>query len=190
MANNVHVCWRKAHYKYTPTHSLGVTISLEQSAYSVSESQGMVEVCANVTQGMLAPGHSVSVQLSTVEGTAGRCSRRHILNHLNVFSLSAEDLDYSSVNSSLSFSASTTRQCVDITILADGLVEPDELFSVNLTPLSPAVILGTSMATVTITDSDSKSIMLLLIMRLIWYTTPSLFFRSDHLSGTVCLLCE
>ena len=54
----------------------GLIISLEQSAYTVSEAEGMVEVCAVVTQGMLAPGHSVSVQLSTVEGTASRCTKR------------------------------------------------------------------------------------------------------------------
>ena len=65
--------------------------------------------------------------------------------------------DYSSESESLSFSASTTRQCVDITILADGLVEPDESFSINLVDPSPDVVLDVSMATVTITNSDRKS---------------------------------
>ena len=46
-------------------------ISLEQSAYSVSEVDGMVEVCAAITQGVLAQGHSVSVQLSSMDGSAG-----------------------------------------------------------------------------------------------------------------------
>ena len=75
------------------------------------------------------------------------------------FSLLAEDLDYSSVSSSLSLSASNTRQCASITILADGLVEPDEMFSVNLTTVSSDVIIITSMANVTIIDSDSKSLL-------------------------------
>ena len=75
------------------------------------------------------------------------------------FSLLAEDLDYSSVSSSLSLSAPTTRQCANITILADGLVEPDEMFSVNLTTVSSDVIIITSMADVTIIDSDRKSLL-------------------------------
>ena len=45
-----------------------VTISLEQSVYSVAEADGVVEVCA-VLQGQLT--RFVSVQLSSMDGTAG-----------------------------------------------------------------------------------------------------------------------
>ena len=55
-----------------------MTISLEQSAYTVREAEGMVEVCAVVTQGMLAPGHSVSVQLSSMDGTAGELLKQKL----------------------------------------------------------------------------------------------------------------
>ena len=48
-----------------------MTISLEQSAYTVSEADGMVEVCAVITQGVLAQGQFVLVQLSTMDGSAG-----------------------------------------------------------------------------------------------------------------------
>ena len=64
--------------------------------------------------------------------------------------------DYSSVNSALLFSASTTRDCASITIQADGLVEPDEMFSINLINTSPDVILNAFMASVTIVDSESE----------------------------------
>ena len=64
--------------------------------------------------------------------------------------------DYSSVNSALLFSASTTRDCANVTILADGLVEPDEMFSIILINTSPDVILNVFMGSVTIVDSDSK----------------------------------
>lgn len=50
------------------THSLfnpGVTVSLEQSLYIVSEADGFVEVCAAVTQGSLA--RDVDVGLRTEE---------------------------------------------------------------------------------------------------------------------------
>ena len=47
-------------------------ISLEQSAYTVSEAEGTLEVCVTVTQGMLALGRSVSVQLTSMDGIAGK----------------------------------------------------------------------------------------------------------------------
>ena len=64
--------------------------------------------------------------------------------------------DYSGVSSALLFSATSIRDCVDITIRADGLVEPDEIFSINLITTNPDVSLNVSMGSVTIVDSDSK----------------------------------
>ena len=60
------------------------------------------------------------------------------------------------MNSAFLFSASTTRDCANVTILADGLVEPDEMFSINLINTSPDVSLNVSMATVAVINVDSK----------------------------------
>ena len=49
-------------------HHPAVTISLEQSNYAVTEADGSVEVCA-VLEGELTG--FVSIQLSTMDGTAG-----------------------------------------------------------------------------------------------------------------------
>ena len=56
----------------------------------------------------------------------------------------------------LPFSDSITRQCVNITILQDGIVESVETLSVNLLSFSPIVTLDVSTAIITIFDSDSK----------------------------------
>ena len=115
----------------------------------------MVEVCAVVTQGML--DHFVSVQLSTMDGSAGEFEPKVIFSQ---FTTSSPHIvagsDYSSVNSALLFSASTTRDCANVTIQADGLVEPDEMFSINLINTSPDVSLNVSMATVAVINVDSK----------------------------------
>ena len=67
-------------------------------------------------------------------------------------------LDYDGVTISLPFSDTITRQCVNITILQNGVVEPVETFSVNLVNFSPIVSLNVSTALVSITDSDSEFI--------------------------------
>lgn len=46
-----------------------MTISLEQSVYSVSEVEGEVEVCAMVTKGKLAS--NLRVEMIPMAGTAG-----------------------------------------------------------------------------------------------------------------------
>ena len=55
---------------------LGVSISMEQSVYSLTEADGFVEVCADL-QGQLA--RDVEIELKTKENTAsefiGRCMK-------------------------------------------------------------------------------------------------------------------
>ena len=64
--------------------------------------------------------------------------------------------DYDDLTISLPFSDSLRRQCVDIPILQDGVVEPEETFTVHLMNLDPAVTLNVSTAVISITDSDSE----------------------------------
>jgi len=49
-----------------------VTISLEQSSYVVSEADGLVEVCAVLTDNLIAPGIEAVVTLATQGGSAGQ----------------------------------------------------------------------------------------------------------------------
>ena len=64
--------------------------------------------------------------------------------------------DYDDLTISLPFSDTITRQCVNITILQNGIVEPEEIFTVNLVNFSPIVALDVSTAVVFITESDSE----------------------------------
>ena len=55
------------------------------------------------------------------------------------------------------FDAATDTQCIDITIVNDNVVEPEEDFTVELSPISPFVDIGTtSSAVITLTDGDSE----------------------------------
>ena len=65
-------------------------------------------------------------------------------------------LDFEDVLTILTFSGQVSRQCVNISIAMDGIVEPEESFNVVLETSDPAVVLNTSTAQVLITDSDSK----------------------------------
>ena len=144
-----------------------MTISLEQSVYSVAEADGFVEVCA-VLQGQLA--RDVNVELRTEGDTASEfidvcmkftypCQSPHIRTiyfSLCVYKLLALVQDFGDVMTILTFTDQRSRQCVNISIAMDGIVEPEESFNVVLETSDPAVVLGTSTAQVLIADSDGK----------------------------------
>lgn len=69
--------------------------------------------------------------------------------------LSAPD-DYESVMTELTFSAQQTRQCVNVTILDDVLLEGVEDFSANLSTADGQVALDPQEAAVTIVDNDGR----------------------------------
>ena len=66
--------------------------------------------------------------------------------------------DYDDLFISLPFSDSVTRQCVNITVFQNGVVEPVETFSVNLENFSPMVAVEVTTALINIIDSDSEFI--------------------------------
>ena len=70
--------------------------------------------------------------------------------------------DYDDHFIALPFSDLLRRQCVNISIFQDGIVEPVETFSVNLVNVDPAVTLNVSTAGIAITDSDSEIVAILL----------------------------
>ena len=58
----------------------------------------------------------------------------------------------------LVFTAGTsngTMQCINVAIIDDSLVEPNETFTVTLTVSNSVVELGNNLTTITITDTNS-----------------------------------
>lgn len=78
-----------------------------------------------------------------------------------VISLFLGSLDYQDFdNAVLTFDVSENRQCFEIGLIDDTILESDEFFTVMLAPTSDSVRVLISMdsCTVTIIDDDSKSI--------------------------------
>ncbi|MDA0920986.1 MAG: hypothetical protein O2945_18095 [Planctomycetota bacterium] len=71
------------------------------------------------------------------------------------------DGDYTALSGTVTISANSTSQTIDVTVLGDDIVEDDESVMVTLTGFTardPQVTLGTTSATVTITDDDAATI--------------------------------
>ena len=85
-----------------------VTIGFEMEVYSTREDQGSVEVCALIREGALARG--VIVSLLTQDDSA-----------------EASD-DYTALSVMLSFDENTAKQCVDISLTNDEILENVEQF--------------------------------------------------------------
>ena len=86
------------------------------------------------------------------------CKLSIAIEHSNDFILHtaiALGVDFENVSTILTFSGQVSRQCVNVSIVMDGIVEPEESFNVVLETSDPAVVLGTS-AQVLIEDSDSE----------------------------------
>lgn len=68
-------------------------------------------------------------------------------------------MDYSTVSGSLTFTASDSMMCVNVTIIDDPTVEGNQSFSLSLQSDAnePVIFTPTQQATVIIIDDDSKS---------------------------------
>ena len=66
------------------------------------------------------------------------------------------DRDFDRVNMPLLFPPGTSRQCVEIFIVDDDLLESFETFSVELTTTDESVFPIRNSSTVVIVDNDSK----------------------------------
>ena len=62
--------------------------------------------------------------------------------------------------SEVTFAPSETVRTVQVTIVNDLTIEPQEMFSGRLTPVSPVVDIGQGEAAVVIVDDDSELCML------------------------------
>ena len=65
--------------------------------------------------------------------------------------------DYNAVTTTLTFDPDTSRNCVDFTGFEDGIVEPDENFTVSLTS-GDDVVLTPDTAVVTIVEGVGKQL--------------------------------
>lgn len=113
---------------------LPVELSFAATSLMVSEAQGQATV--EVRLNRPAP-NTVTVAYSTGGGTA------------------TPNADYRPANGTLSFPPGSLTQSFTIEILRDNLNEPNETLEIRLTAPTNAVIVGSSVATLMITDSDA-----------------------------------
>ena len=65
-------------------------------------------------------------------------------------------VEYTVINSELTFDAATSSQNVTISIVEDDIVEGSETIIVTLTSTDPAAIINPSNGSITIEDNDGK----------------------------------
>ncbi|MEY2516686.1 MAG: hypothetical protein QOJ89_4044, partial [bacterium] len=63
--------------------------------------------------------------------------------------------DYTAASGTVTFAAGATSATINVTVLGDATVEPNETFTVTLSNPTGGLTLGTSSATVTITNDDA-----------------------------------
>ena len=123
---------------------------------SVAEDEGTVQVCATLITSFVTE-FDITVTLATSNGT-GMCVQQLALPCVNNCVSATNCSDYLGVSMDLVFTAGTsngTMQCINVTIIDDSLVEPNETFAVTLTTSNSDMELGENLTTITITDTDS-----------------------------------
>ena len=136
-------------------------VGLEKTFYSVNESEGVVEVCAVMyspsTECPIAFPFNVS--LSTVDDSAGIVGDKLLCSSISCMILysAVAPMDYGALSTILMFAGCQNRNCVNISIEDDAVVENAELFNVTLkrTPnLDSRIILNPMDGVIEITDDD------------------------------------
>ena len=114
-------------------------VGLEKTFYSVNESEGVVEVCAAVmycnspsTECPIAFPFNVS--LSTDDDSAGIVGDKLLCSSISCMILysAVAPMDYGALSTILMFAGCQNRNCVNISIEDDAVVENAELFNVTL----------------------------------------------------------
>ena len=159
-------------------------IGLESSSYSVLESDGVVTICVTADRG---DGSEVcTATLSSINITTQGIT---ISTHITIChsTLPKGLVDHGSLDQELTLSSSLGRQCFNITIANDGVVEEDEFFQLTLTFIARTSSnnfyyqVQTPLATVTIIDDDCKPF---------YYTKAVKLCCSNILSCLHSKLCE
>ena len=86
-------------------------------------------------------------------------SSRMDLTMIN-FLISPDDIDFNPItnaNTTLDFSDAISRNCINITVVDDGIPEPEESFTVSLSVNEPYVALRHDSTTIVIEDDDEGS---------------------------------
>ena len=130
------------------------------SMLSVAEERGTVQVCATLTT-PISIGAGVTVTLTTSDDTGTMLKHSTVHFQSASFAAAIALSAYVSVSMDVVFPAGTSnggRQCIDVPIIDDSEMEGDETFTVVLTTLSSAVILGNAVTIITITDNDGECV--------------------------------
>ena len=141
----------------THIHSVAV-VGLNGTFYQVSENESMVKVCATVYHPMIdCPiGFPFNVRLTTTNDSAGK-ERVKITDLCNRPLFLVPAADYNHIFYNLAFDTCDIRQCTEIPIVDDMIVELTESFFVTLerTPgLDSRITLKPVDGEIEITDDD------------------------------------
>lgn len=120
--------------------SAAANVTLDEAVYMGNESDGFLMVCAVLTGGVLE--RDVTVYLSTFDDTAFQPG--------DYTALAAYPLTFASGD------PVGTRRCVNVTIIDDDIIEPDQSFSLLLESSDPVDIMPISQAQVNIIDNDCE----------------------------------
>ena len=133
----------------------GVFVDFVASAYSLIE-PGMVEVGVELVGSLSFPVIILVEINSTV--ASGTNFKFCLCMYLSFYAYSnASDLDYTGESVNLTFTEAKV-QFVNISILDDSLVEPDEVIQLTLTPLTSAMIISSVNSTIIeIFDNDGET---------------------------------
>ena len=120
-----------------PFFIIAIVIGFEEERYTVNEG------AENVTVVLLTNGptdRNISVQYSTIDGTARGNFTPHVLTIILISCLSLAPMDYTAINQTSIIPAGTTRFEITIPIQNDELHEPSETFQVHLSlPDEPTI---------------------------------------------------
>lgn len=120
-------------------------VQFSQSAYSVSESAGFVQITITRTGSVAGPA---TVNFATND-SAG------LVNCTAVTGIGSERCDYATTTGTARFAAGENSSSVFIPIVNDALVEGGENFGISLSSPSGATLGSPANATITITDNDA-----------------------------------
>ena len=138
-------------------------LEIERPEYNVTEGDGQVEICVVISEPAdpttLETTYSALLRLSTLPETATGMGTTHFsLYKTNLFSLPhTVDEDYGDFSEDFMLTPTSPRQCFNISIVDDTILETPETFLGLLSsvePLPPAATLGITETTVTIFDDE------------------------------------
>jgi hypothetical protein len=148
-----------------------VVVGLEMTAYTVSEDDGSVEVCARVT----SPPDDQPLP------------REFVLRASTLGLTATQNVDFGEFNTTLpQFDDSNRRRCFTVTILEDQAYENDEEFQVSLSLASGSgVTIVPSLAVVQILDPDPLTIGLSQTEYTVMEGTPFVEVCAEVMNGVV-----